>query len=481
MAQQPGQRNSHFAMPVFDASDIPTCGGLPSDLCKKTEGCEYLEKTGDLPEGCVPKPRAFFNTISHPNPSNDTKVVEALNTLSGGIQTPGLTRLMQSDRHWLMSDMASNLRPPGIGEHPWIPEAHDTWDRKRVVGYARNDAEDVRCGICYDPPNGAPCEHMKCCGCVFHTIPCSDTWFGNPDHINCPGCSTVVRSPGVQNNAVLPLNNLGRYNMTHHIPSNTIRSSSRDGCMRLTSPVAGDNSLCSIDFEFAIDVAKIGRYRTRYGNSPEMHFDTYLSELVDYMERHGLLGGHVTINPANQADRARCDELQRLALDMGSDMKMQYHLTPANNHQLPVLFEQGGDGYVIGTIQVYCTTPGHSVSLNDVIATLPPGVETTVGAYGIYCPVVATVQELVGFFRSERPHMGFACRLADGSGINNAFALLKSDHDWRDLSEVEKQSFNDPKPGVRSPGINCTVVRRTCTDEPDVVVFIAFEHFAFNH
>lgn len=473
--QQPGQRNSHFAIPAFDASEIPACGGLASDVCKKTEGCEYMDATSDLPEGCVPRPLAFFNTISHPNQQNDTKVTEALNTLTGGIPTPGLTGLMQSDRHWLMSDMASNLRPPGIGEHPWTPKAHDTWDREKVVGYARNDARDVYCGICHNPPDGTPCEHMKCCGKVFH-IGCSNYWFSDPSHLNCPGCNTIVRAPGVQNNPAPT-----RYNMTHHIPSDTIRSSSRDGCMRLTSPVAGDNSLCSIDFEFAINVAKIGRYRTRYGDNPEMHFDTYISELVEYMDSRELLGGHVTINPANQADRARCDELMRLALDMGSDINMKHHLTPANDHQLPVLFEQGGDGYVLGTMQVYCTTPGHSVNLNDVRATLPPGVQTTVGAYGIYCPVLATVQELVDFFRSNRSHMGFACRLADGSVINNAFALLKSDHDWRDLSEGEKQSFNNPRPGVRSPGMNCTVVRRTPTNEPEVVLFVAFEHVAFNN
>ena len=483
MAQQQSQRNSHFAMPAFDASPIPNCGGLARDSCKKTEGCEYVGSTSDLPEGCVPRPMAFFNTISHPNQENDRKVTDALKTLTGGSTTPRLTGLMQSNRHWLMSDMASNLRPPGYnGDHPWTPKADDTWDREKLRTYARNNEQDVQCGICYEPPDDTPCEHMKCCGRVFH-IACSNIWFRNPDIVNCPGCNTVVRAPGVQNNPVLPQNNPTRFNMTRHIPSDTIRSSSRDGCMRLTAPVAGDDSLCSIDFDFAIDVAKIVRYKTSHPDFPEVFFDTYLSELVDYMEASGLLGrAHVTINPANADDLARCNELMRLALDMGSDLKMKYNLTPANNHQLPVLFEQGGTGYVTGTMEVYCATPGHSVSLGAVRETFPPGRRTTtVEKYGIYCPVVATVPELVDFFRSNREHMGFSFRMAPGIKINNAFAMLKRDHDWRDLTDEEKQSFDDgPKPGVRSPGTNCTVVRRTPTNEPGVVVFICFEHFEFN-
>ena len=480
MAQQPVQRNSHFARPAFDAGEIPTCGGLKRDLCKDTAGCEYMGANSPLPGGCVPGPRAFFNTVSHPNPENDAKVAQALNTLTDSIQTPGLSGLMQSDRHWLMSDMANKWRPAGTDEHPWIPTTQDTWDRDKVVGYARNDAGDIQCGICYDPPDGSPCETMKCCGSVFHRT-CSDTWFDHPDHVNCPGCNTRVRGPGVQNNAIPPQQNPGGYNMTHHIPSDTIRSSSIGGCGRLTSPVGGDNSLCSIDFDFAVDVAKVVRYRTHYGDHPEHNFDTYISELVDFIEGLGMLGGYVTINPANQAARANGDELMRLALEMESDVDIKYHLTPANNHELPVLFEQGGEGVMMGTMQIYCATAGHSVSLSDVRATLPPGANLNLRSYGVYCPVVATVQGLADFFRSNRPHMGFACRLADGSSVNNAFALLKSDHDWRDLSEEEKQSFDNPNPGIRSPGNNCTVVRRTPMNAYHVVVvFVAFKHHDFD-
>lgn len=249
--------------------------------------------------------------------------------------------------------------------------------------------------------------------------------------------------------------------------------------MRLTSPAVGDDGLCAIDFEFAVDVAKIARYRTRYGHDAEPYFNTYLSELVDYVERLGLMGGHVTINNANAAERDLGDELMRLALDLGSDVEIKYHLTPANDYQLPVLFTQGGpdgDRYLAGVLKLYCGVAGRWISLQEVMQTLPPADTMTLSAYGVYCPVVATVQQLADFCRSNREHMAFACRLADASSIDSVLALLKSDHDWRDLSQAERESFPDVKPGVRAPGIPCNVIRRSALAHAQVLCFVNFQH-----
>lgn len=462
-------RNSHVAPPVFDATQIPSCVDLQPEACQNAAGCQLVASKGSLPEACVPTPRAFFNTISHRNDANDAKVLDALAKLAGRSPGPVLTRLMQSDRHWLLGDMANKFRPPGVSSHPWIPTAQSTWERQKVVEYVQQDLDGVKCGICFDAPDGLPCEQMKCCGSVFHVV-CADGWFSEPSRVLCPGCNTVVRA---QNNGT-------RYNMTHHIPSDTIRSSDRDGCMRLTSPAVGDGGLCAIDFEFAVDVAKIARHRSRYGHDAEPNFDTYLSELVDYVASLGLIEGHVTINPSNAAERDRGNELVRLALDLGSEAEIKYHLTPANDHQLPAIFEEGsiedGDRYLAGVLKLYCGVEGHSISLQQLLQILPPVNIMTLSALGVYCPVVATVQQLADFCRSNRRHMAVAYRLADASSIAGVFALLKSDHDWRDLSQQERESFADAKPGVRSPGIPCSVVRRSQLSQPYVLCFVNFEH-----
>ena len=464
MAQQQGQRNSHLAMPPFDPTEIPECRDLAASTCAATNGCEYLDAT-NLAQGCVPKPRAFFNTVSHPNPTNDAKAVDALTTLAG--QNPGdkLSGLMAQpqNRHWLASDMANEFRPNGVRAHPWVPTWRDSWDRQKVAEYVQNDVNDIRCAICYEGPDGTPCEQMKCCGSVFHIV-CSKQWFQNPNHTHCPGCNTAP-----------PQNNAQQYNMKRHIPSDTIRSSSVNGCIHLASQVAGNNNLCEIDFAFAVDVAKIASGRTLLGH----HTEHYLEALAAHVEKLVSLEGYVIINPTNAAGQARSMQLMRLALEMQSEVEIRYHLTPTNQHQLPVVFERGqnqvhNDLSFGGVMKVYCATVGHTVGLQEITASLHPVGVVGLRAYAMYCPVVATAQQLVDFIRGNREEMAVGLLLATASIVNSAFEdLASAPHNWRDLSGDEIASLDGPNPGIRSAGRPCTVVRRG-TDER--LCFINFGH-----
>lgn len=468
MAQQ-SQRNSHFAMPAYDASEIPACVDLAREPCGNTYGCEYLQADASsvptLQAGCVPKPRAFFNTITHPTPGNDTKAVHALTTLAGQAPGPKLTNLMAQNRHWLTSDMANKLRPGGSTKHPWVPTEQNNWDRQKVVQYVGNDLQGADCAICFEDPGGSACEQMQCCGRVFH-VACSNRWFEDPTHVNCPGCSSVVRAPQ------------SRYNMTRHIPSGTIRSSSRHGCMRLTSPVVGDNSLCEIDFNFAVDLATIAHHATRYDG--EFYFGAYLAELTGFVRSLGYVGEIVVFNPRDAAEQARGESLMSMALELGSAVEIKYFLTQANNYQLPAAYGEGEDDYLRGVLKFFCEEPGISVSLGEVRQMLPPADVVGLAACGVYCPVTTTVQQLAGFCRSHRKPIAFACLLSDVNTIDPLFALLKSDHGWRDLSVIERDSFPDAKPGIRSAGVDCTVVRSSDPDVGYVLCFISFEHKAFN-
>lgn len=468
MAQQ-SQRNSHFAMPAYDASEIPACADLAREPCGNTEGCEYLQAdAGSVPTlqaGCVPKPRAFFNTITHPGHGNDTKAVHALTTLAGQAPGPKLTNLMAQNRHWLTSDMANQLRPSGSTTHPWVPTEQNTWDRQKVVQYVGNDLQGADCAICFGDPGGLACEQMQCCGGVFH-VACTDRWFDDPSHVNCPRCNSVVRAPQ------------SRYNMTRHIPSGTIRSSSRYGCMRFTSPVVGDNSLCEIDFNFAVDLATIASYATRYDG--EFYFGAYLAELTAFVRSLGYVGDHMVFKPRDAAEQARVETLMSMAVKLGSAVQIRYCLTQANNYKLPQAYGEGEDDYLRGVLKIYCEQPVVPVSLSDVRIMLTPPDVVGLAACGVYCPVTASVQQLAAFCRSYRKPMAFTCILSDINTIEPLFALLKSDDSWRDLSVIERDSFPHAKPGVRSAGSDCTVVRNSDPEVGYVLCFINFEHRAFN-